>query len=65
MVDDRPRVIPVMSFKLARHLLKLGYRIIDIKPNKEDIKRTIFLFESKEEIIDKIKEYTKNSYKNM
>lgn len=29
---------------VARKLLKLGYRIVDIKPKKEDVKSTLFVF---------------------
>lgn len=54
--------IPVMSAKLARWLLKLDYRIIDIKPNRDDNRKTVFIFEDDDEISNKIKEYTKNDY---
>lgn len=31
--------------KLARELIQLGYRIVDIKPHKDDYRRTVFVFE--------------------
>ena len=34
----------VMYPNVARKLLKMGYRIIDIKPKKEDVKSTLFVF---------------------
>ncbi len=30
---------------MARYLLKLGFRIVDIKPQKENPHRTVFVFE--------------------
>ena len=64
MDNKTPRGIPVMSFKLAKHLLALNYRIKDIKPNFKDSKRTVFIFEPNNEIMNKIKEYTRNNYEN-
>lgn len=40
----------VFTAELARHLLKKNYRIVDIKPLKEDPKRTIFIFENSAEL---------------
>ena len=34
----------VMYPNVARKLLKMGYRIIDIKPKKEDAKSSLFIF---------------------
>lgn len=36
----------VMKPGVARHLLQLGYPIVDIKPKKENLEATIFLFEA-------------------
>jgi len=47
-------VIYINNYKLifqpyvARHLLKLGNPIVDIKPDKEKIGHTIFVFEQTE-----------------
>lgn len=38
--------------KIARRLLKMGNIIVDIKPDKKDNRRTIFMFE----LNDKLKE---------
>lgn len=35
----------IISSPLARYLLRQGHRIVDIKPVKEDPKRTNFIFE--------------------
>ncbi len=42
----------VFQAELARHLLKQGYRIVDIKPRKENPQSTVFVFEVKEGIMD-------------
>jgi len=34
----------VYAASVARGLLKLGYQIVDIKPNKENTDRTVFIF---------------------
>ena len=36
----------VMKPGVARHLLQLGHPIVDIKPKKENVEATIFLFEA-------------------
>ena len=41
----------VGSNKQAKELLRLGYKIIDIKPHKDDYKRTVFVFECNEAFI--------------
>ena len=45
--------------KLARNLLKDGFTIIDIKPDRtdKDGKRSVFVFRNENHIEDKIKEY--------
>ena len=37
----------------ARHLLKLGYKLVDIKPDREDDskQRSVFIFERTDELI--------------
>jgi hypothetical protein len=54
-----PRI--VIKPSTARKLLKLGYKIIDIKPQKQDngqidFTRCVFLFEYSNELDIKIKE---------
>lgn len=47
--------ILVRSPSIARNLLKKGFKIVDIKPNKSDKKRTVFIFENKEGLVDEMK----------
>lgn len=52
----------IFDAKIARKLLKMGFVVIDIKPNRENTDKSIFVFENTEEfkqaltqIIDEIK----------
>lgn len=52
---------------LARQLLRMGHTIIDIKPNRAEHDKTVFVFESTDKLeddltmlVDKIKEKRKN-----
>ena len=49
----------IFSAKTARKLLKDGYNIVDIKPDKTDFegKRSVFVFRNDNGIIDKMKKY--------
>lgn len=53
--------IIIFTAKLARNLLKDGFTIVDIKPDRTDTdgKRSIFVFKKENYIEDKIKEYNK------
>lgn len=42
--------ILIYNAKVVKSLLKHGFHIIDIKPNPQDNKRTVFLFADTEEI---------------
>ena len=39
----------IFDAKIARKLLKMGFVVIDIKPNRENIEKTIFVFENSED----------------
>ena len=54
--------ITVFDPSLARHLLKLRYKIIDIKPNRDKENASIFVFLNEEGLFEKIKNY--NADKN-
>ena len=54
--------ITVFDPALARHLLKLRYKIIDIKPNRDKENASIFVFLNKDGLFEKIKNY--NADKN-
>jgi hypothetical protein len=45
----------IFTAKLARHLLKQGYQIVDIKPNKDNPERTVFIFMDCEGLKESIK----------
>ena len=51
--------IVIFAAKLARYLLKDGFTIVDIKPDRTDAdgKRSVFIFKNENHIEDKIKEY--------
>lgn len=39
----------IFDAKIARKLLKMGHVVIDIKPNRENTDKTIFVFENTDE----------------
>jgi len=41
---NNEKVILIFTSRLARQLLKLGFTIVDIKPDKYDPARTVFAF---------------------
>lgn len=49
-------VITVFTAKKARELLREGFTIVDIKPDRldPDHKRTLFLFKNEDELMEKI-----------
>lgn len=56
-MDKNPRI--VIKPAVARKLLKLGYKIIDIKPQRQesgfiDFTRSVFLFEYEDGLDDDI-----------
>ena len=52
----KKEVITVFTAKKARKLLKEGYQIVDIKPDKTDFegKRTLFLFRYEDGIMESL-----------
>lgn len=57
MENKRNAVVVFAAWK-ARELIRQGYRVIDIKPDREDPTgaRTLFLFEKTDEIMQKLNE---------
>ena len=49
----------IFQSDLARHLLRKGYEIIDIKPQKENSMSTVFVFKVTEGFYDVLKEWKK------
>ncbi len=51
------KAITIFTANKARELLKEGYTIIDIKPDKNDPegKRSVFVFRNEEGLLEKIK----------
>ncbi|MCM1526691.1 MAG: hypothetical protein NC091_05535 [Bacteroides sp.] len=49
--------ITVFTASKARELLKMGFTIVDLKPDKtdEDHKRSIFVFKNEEGLMDRLK----------
>lgn len=52
----KKEVITVFTAKKARELLREGFTIVDIKPDRldSDHKRTLFLFKNEDGIMEKI-----------
>ena len=50
--DEKKDAIVIFTGKTARYLLKLGYTIIDVKPDKKNKIKSVFVFK-KESGIDK------------
>ena len=48
----------IFTAKLARYLLKQGYQIIDIKPNKDIPERTVFIFIDCDGLKESIREFS-------
>lgn len=62
----------IFDAKIARKLLKMGYVVIDIKPNRENTDKSIFVFENTEEfkqaltqILDEIKTKKEAEYEQV
>lgn len=57
-MDMKNKAITVFTASKARELLKYGYTIIDIKPDKtdEDGKRSVFIFKYEDGLLEKVKE---------
>ena len=56
--------LTVFDPALARHLLKLRYKIIDIKPNRDVLNGTVFIFLNEDGLFEIIKNYNaENKYK--
>lgn len=41
---NKDNTVIAMSPEVARHLLKLGYKLLDIRPKRENRNETVFVF---------------------
>lgn len=59
--------IIIFTAKLARNLLKNGFTIVDIKPDRtdKDGKRSVFVFMKENHIEEVIKEYEKKDFEKV
>ena len=53
---NEQKYIVITTSKLARHLIKLGFIVVDIKPHKSEENRTVFVFREERNIREIIKE---------
>lgn len=53
------KAVTIFTAKTARQLLKDGFTIIDIKPDRTDVdgKRSVFVFKNENGIIEKLNQY--------
>lgn len=49
MEKDTRKSRLIFDAKIARKLLKMGFVVIDIKPNRENTDKSIFVFENTDE----------------
>jgi len=49
--------IPIFTGALARFLLKKGLKLVDIAPNKNAPRETVFYFERTDKVWEAIKEF--------
>lgn len=54
---EEKKTIVIFTAKKARKLLKEGFTLVDIKPDKTDFdgKRSVFVFKNEDGILEKIK----------
>lgn len=62
----------IFDAKIARKLLKMGFVVIDIKPNRENTDKSIFVFENTDEfkaaltkVMDEIKAKTEPEFEQL
>jgi hypothetical protein len=53
----------ILTAVMARYLVKQGFRIVDIKPQKENPDRTVFVFENSDELKTAMSEYNQKDHR--
>ena len=51
--------MPVFLSCIAQRLVKEGYQIVDLAPNRRNIGETVFYFKNEKGLEDKIKKYVR------
>lgn len=71
-MNDTRKSRLIFDAKIARKLLKQGFVVIDIKPNRENTDKSIFVFENTEEfkaalekLLDELKSKREVEYEQM
>jgi len=54
----------VISAKTAKHLLRLGFQIIDLKPDRNNSDRTMFIFKNSPELERELRLFTEQQIYN-
>ena len=54
-----PKAKCIVASTMAKYLLKQGFKIIDLKPQRDDPKRTVFVFEDDGTIGEVMKNYNR------
>lgn len=54
----------VSSARIARKLLTEGYKVVDINPDRDNSDRTVFIFESSDDLLNEIAELEKRRETN-
>lgn len=57
--DEEKQAILIFSGHVARKLLKMGYTIVDVKPDKTNRIKTVFVFKRENNIEKVLAEITK------
>ena len=57
-LDERDSIL-IFTHELAKHLINNGFSIIDIKVNRDEPMRTVFVFKRNTEILKCIRQFSK------
>ena len=52
--------ISIFKPKIARHLLRKGYQIVDIKASKDNCDRTVFVFKNENGLMEEVIKFQEN-----
>lgn len=60
------QAVTIFTAKMARRLLREGFTIIDVKPDKTDLdgKRSLFIFKNEDGLMESVREgrFLENAY---